>query len=52
MGFRWKKSFIVTALWAVTPYFAFAQNNTGNKTAYDYVDPLIGTINGGKPFAQ
>jgi hypothetical protein len=45
MDIRWTKSAVAIALWAAaTPHFVYAQN----KTAYDYVDPLIGTINGGE----
>lgn len=43
MGSRWKKS-VSIALGVIALPFASAQNKTG----YDYVDPLIGTINGGE----
>jgi hypothetical protein len=44
MDLRWKKATVALTLWAVTPHLVHAQN----RSAYDYVDPLIGTINGGK----
>jgi hypothetical protein len=34
--------------WLTLLAAAKAQYNSSNSTAYDYVDPLIGTINGGK----
>jgi hypothetical protein len=34
--------------WLALLAVAKAQYNSSNSTAYDYVDPLIGTINGGK----
>jgi hypothetical protein len=34
--------------WLTLLAAAKAQYNSSNSAAYDYVDPLIGTINGGK----
>jgi hypothetical protein len=45
MSVRWKNP-IVVAAWAAVLQLVDAQNST--RSGYDYVDPLIGTINGGE----
>jgi hypothetical protein len=42
------RNILVVAVWWKLLLFADAQNSTIGRSGYEYVDPLIGTTNGGQ----